>query len=191
MTYNNSFSSSNGLGMPGVGYASRGKATGLKRLSVAAPPKLGSLNENQVDNTPPPRTSRSYLLAGLRTAPKTPSAPASAPYNQSQHLTGLDSSRYAYQNPSGATNGVPHTSIGSSFPNQYGIAPGQQFYALPEQVLAPPNLDIDEAEEDPATLAQLQGMKQMLAIRQQMLQQQLASLQFAGMSLNGNRQAQQ
>jgi hypothetical protein len=197
MSFNNNqnFSSNNAIGLPGMGYASRGKATGLKRLSVALPPKLGALNENQVDDAPTPRTSRSYLLAGLRTAPKTPSSvPASAPYNQTQH-TGLDNSRYSYQqNGMSRHQQAPQTSVGSNFPmqQQYGIAPGQQFYALPEQVLAPPSLEIDE-HEDPQMLADMYHKQQMLALRQQMLQQQLANLtgQFsAGLNLNQQHRQQ-
>ncbi|KIW00286.1 uncharacterized protein PV09_08176 [Verruconis gallopava] len=190
MTYQSSFAANSGLGLPGAGYASRGKANGLKRLNLASPPKLGSLSENGVDENPPPRTSRSYLLAGLRTAPKTPSVPSSAPYNQTQHAMGnpMDQSRYAHHGgvnaPYNANQAVPHTAIGSSFPTQYGQA-GQQYYSLPEQVLAPPNLDFVE-DEDPQMLAQLQATKSMLALRQQLLQQQLASLtaqQFAMMNL--------
>lgn len=188
MTYN-SFAPNNGLGMPGAGYASRGKANAPKRLNLASPPKLGSLNENGVDDTPPPRTSRSYLLAGLRTQPKTPSVPSSAPYNQTQHVNGMEQSRYAQQQHNGnngyyGNNGVPHTATGSSFPTQYQA--GQQFYHLPEQVLAPPNLDFADQEEDPQILAQLQATKSMLALRQQLLQQHLANLtaqQFAVMNL--------
>jgi hypothetical protein len=197
MTYNNSFQLNSGLGVPGAGFASRGKANGLKRLSVAAPPKLGSLNEDHVDNAPtPPRTSRSYLLAGLRTAPKTPSAASSAPYNQ-QTFGAMDNSRYAYHQQNGYgnsnnnNNNVPHTAIGSNFPGQYSA--GQQFYTLPEQVLAPPPLDMED-EVDPQYAAELNHRKQLLAARQQILQQQLASIsagnQFANMSISGNRQMQ-
>jgi hypothetical protein len=192
MTYNNNFQNGN-LGLPGAGFASRGKANGLKRLSVAAP-KLGSLSEDHVDNAPtPPRTSRSHLLAGLRTQPKTPSVPSSAPYSQTQHNFGMDNSRYAYQQHGlGNGNNAPYTAIGSNFPSQYGVSAGQQFYTLPEQVLAPPPLEIED--EDPQMMAQMLATKQMLALRQQALQQQLANLtsqQFSNMNLSGNtRQAQ-
>ncbi|KAF2418512.1 hypothetical protein EJ08DRAFT_54344 [Tothia fuscella] len=187
MTYNNTYQNG-GLGLPGAGFASRGKANGLKRLSVAAP-KLGSLSEDHVDNAPtPPRTSRSHLLAGLRTQPKTPSVPSSAPYNQTQHNFGMDNSRYAYQhNGPGNGNNAPYTAIGSSFPSSYGVNAGQQFYTLPEQVLAPPPLEMED--EDPQMMAQMLATKQMLALRQQALQQQLASLtsqQFGNMNLTGN-----
>jgi hypothetical protein len=198
MTYNNSFQPSNGLGVPGAGFATRGKATGLKRLSVAAPPKLGSLNEDHVDNAPtPPRTSRSYLLAGLRTAPKTPSAASSAPYNQ-QSFSGMNNSRYGNQQHNGLgnnnnNNNAPYTAIGSNFPAQYGVSAGQQVYTLPEQVLAPPPVEIG-GDHDPEILAELYAAKEMLATRQLALQQQLASMsinQFSNMNLAGNRHMQQ
>ena len=182
MTYSNFASPMNsGLGAPGVGFATRGKAHGLKRLSVAAPPKVASIAENQADLTPTPRTSRSHLLAGLRTAPKTPAAPASAPYSQMHH--GLNAAKYGSKLALG--NGIPHTAIGSGFTTQQlAMNPGQQFYALPEQVLAPPPLEFDEAEQlDPVYLAQLAAAEQCLNQRAQMLQHQLATLQLAGRHL--------
>src|SRR5215469_14749159 len=94
MAYSNFPSSNGGLGVPTAGFASRGKANGLKRLSVASPPKVGPISEDQVDNgSAPSRTSRLNMLAGLRTAPKTPSGPTSAPVGQTQHhIGGLGSS---------------------------------------------------------------------------------------------------
>jgi hypothetical protein len=84
-------------------------------------------------------------------------------------------------------NNLPHTSIGSNFSaQQLAMNPGQQFYALPEQVLAPPPLEFDENEQlDPVYLAQLAAAEQCLNQRAQMLQHQLATLQVA------NRQLQQ
>lgn len=176
MTYGNFASNMNGgLGVPGAGYASRGKASGLKRLSVA--PSVASIAENQVDAAvpTPPRTSRSHLLAGLRTAPKTPSGlPASAPYNQTQH-------------PLGHKYGVPHTATGSSFTaQQLAMNPGSQFYALPEQVLAPPPLEFDDEQVDPVYLAELAAAEQSLNQRAQLLQQQLANLQLANRQLQAS-----
>ena len=183
MAYSNFPSSNGGLGVPTAGFASRGKANGLKRLSVASPPKVGSISEDQVDNgSTPSRTSRLNMLAGLRTAPKTPSAPTSAPYTQTQHhLGGLGSSKYAPQNNVGVGNGMPpHTAIGSSFPTnaqKLGLNPGQQFYALPEQVMTPPAIQIDEEDQlDPNYVAQLYAAEQCLNQRALLLQQQLASL---------------
>ncbi|THX57958.1 hypothetical protein D6C87_00738 [Aureobasidium pullulans] len=73
---------SNGLGAPGSGFASRNRGShNHKRLSVGLPQHINPA-ESHSDSNPTPRTSRSHLLAGLRTAPKTPAVPASAPYNQ-------------------------------------------------------------------------------------------------------------
>lgn len=189
MSYNNFSPVNGGLGMPGAGFASRGKATGLKRLSVASPPTVGPINENQVDNGTP-RTSRSHLLAGLRTAQRTQAVPASAPYQQ-QHF-GYDASKYANQYNLGYNQGVPHTAIGSGFPanaQQYGMSAGQQVYALPEQVLAPPTINYQDETEDPELSARLMAMQLHLAQRQQQLQQQLlqATLQqMHGMTVNNS-----
>lgn len=202
MTFNNTnqprFPPTGVLGVPAAGFASRGKGIVPKRLSLASAPKVGSISENPTD-TPhtasAPRTSRSHLLAGLRTAPKTPSTvPASAPYYKTAHnpqAHGMGNSQYQRHNMNHGN--VPHTSIGANFPSQqYSHNPGQQYYALPEQVLAPPTVEIDDQEEqlDQHTLAQLYATEVYLAQRQQQLQQmiqyQQAQQQFAAMNLNGH-----
>ncbi|KAF2462228.1 hypothetical protein BDY21DRAFT_277157 [Lineolata rhizophorae] len=202
MTYSNNFASPNGgIGAPTAGFASRGKGSQLKRLSVASPPKIGSITEDQVDN-PTPRTSRSHLLAGLRTAPKTPTAPpASAPYNMSQHPSGFDSAKYTRQSSNGMGQGVPQTATGAGFGmncynNPYAMNAGQQYYSLPEQVLAPPQINYggpDDEPMDPNVLAQLMATEMYLAQRQQQLQQQLLQVQMQGLNLGGqaSRQSQQ
>ena len=187
MTYNsNNGFPSGGLGAPNHGFGNRSRLNS-KRLSVALPPKVGSISENQVDN-PTPRTSRSHLLAGLRTQPKTPSVPASAPYNQTQHhlqSKWADAGYHAYD------QSVPQTATGAGFDlaSQYAMNAGRQMYSLPEQVLAPPTLDQGE-EMDPAMLQQMQMTSLYLAQRQQQLQQQLATLTASaqGLSLNTNMQ---
>ncbi|EKG20551.1 hypothetical protein MPH_02078 [Macrophomina phaseolina MS6] len=204
MTYNynnnNNFSSNGGLGVPTAGFASRGKGNHLKRLSAAAPPKIGSISEHPVNDQPTPRTSRSHLLAGLRTAPKTPgSVPQSAPFTQNQ-FGGSGNSKQAAFN-AGSGYGGPQTAIGSGFSNglqnQYGIAAGRQIYSLPEQVLAPPPVQFDHDDStdiDPNLAAQLMATELYLQQRQQQLQQQLLSLtaqQFASMNLNGGNMRQQ
>ncbi|TKA69177.1 hypothetical protein B0A55_09581 [Friedmanniomyces simplex] len=196
MTYNsnnNNFSSA-GLGAPGHGFGNRSRLNN-KRLSVALPPKVNSISENQVDN-PTPRTSRSHLLAGLRTQPKAPATPASAPYHQTEHMQGLGGSKWSqggYDN--GYGQGVPQTATGSGFGygNQYAMNAGQQTYTLPQQVLAPPNMYEEADEMDPAVLQQMQMTSFYLAQRKEQLQQQLASLTQAthGVSLNTNMQQQQ
>ena len=194
MTYNHNYASNGNIGMPGNGYAARGKggATNFKRLSVALPPKVNSIDENHVDGNPTPRTSRSHLLAGLRTAPKTPAAPASAPYDQqSQQRFGLEASKHADMNTYNPQN-VPQTAaIGNGFAgvnkNQYGQV-GRQGLSYPEQILAPPSVytNFQDGEQmDPEVLAELMRTELHLAQRQQQLQQ----LQQQLMNL-GNQQYQ-
>lgn len=191
MTYNNNNSGfpSGGLGVPGSGFGNRSRLSN-KRLSVALPPKVGSISEDQVDN-PTPRTSRSHLLAGLRTQPKTPAVPASAPYHQTEHqVDGLGAAKWAGQSyGNDYAQGVPQTATGSSFniPNQYASNAGRQMYALPEQVLAPPSVYDQVEDVDPAMLQQMQMTQLYLAQRQQQLQQQLANLTMAG-GVNTNMQ---
>ncbi|KAF2686725.1 hypothetical protein K458DRAFT_202140 [Lentithecium fluviatile CBS 122367] len=182
MTYNN-FQPNGGLGMPTAGFASRGKGASLKRLSVASPPKVASIAENGEVSTP--RTSRSHLLAGLRTAPKTPTSaqpPASAPYGQRQHNVGGGYPRQGYN---GGQQAMPQTAIGSSFTGANQQQFGQQ-QVMYDQVLAPPSLQFDDGEIDPSIAAQLLATEIYLAQRQQQLQQQLLNLtaqQFGNMNL--------
>ena len=192
MTYNNNNNGfpTGGLGAPGAGFGGRAGHTRInsKRLSVALPPKVNPISEDQVDN-PTPRTSRSHLLAGLRTQPKTPAVPASAPYNQTQYQ-GLGASKWATQGYNSYDQAMPQTATGAGFDvaNQYAMNAGRQMYSLPEQVLAPPSLYDQTDDVDPAVLQQMQMTSLYLAQRQQQLQQQLASLTASaqGMSLNTN-----
>lgn len=202
MTYSHHNSFANGLGVPGTGFASRGKGTHIKRLSVAPPSQITTIDETQPTN-PTPRTSRSHLLAGLRTAPKSPTFPSSAPPNQLQHF-GAAQNRQAVKGPADGARGLPHTSMGAIFPGgQYdhrGLAGQTQLYSLPEQVLAPPALQVgganDEAAMDPEFYAELVATNQYLAQQQMRLQQQLinvtaAANQLQSMNLNGGMLQQQ
>ncbi|KAF2029192.1 hypothetical protein EK21DRAFT_68037 [Setomelanomma holmii] len=191
MSYNN-FQSPGGIGMPTSSFGSRGKGAALKRLSLASPPKVGTIAEDSVAT---PRTSRSHLLAGLRTAPKTPTSaqpPASAPYNQRQHnIGGNNTNRFSGQNMNGMNQRMPQTAIGNSFPtaNQYN-----QQSMMYDQVLAPPSVQFDDAEMDPNIAAQLLATELYLAQRQQQLQQQLLTLtaqQFGNTNINGGMRQQQ
>lgn len=184
MSYNN-FPSSNGLGMPGSGFASRrANGTNIKRLSFE--PKQTS----PVDNgAPTPRTSRSHLLAGLRTAPKSATSstfPSTAPPTQLQHNTGLGGSMYADNKES---YGGPKTSAYSGQQNSYNQMNGnRQMYSVPEQILAPPEILVDDqAEEqmDPNLYAQLVATNMYLAEQQQRLQQQLMNVQAAAQQFQG------
>nr|POF11648.1 hypothetical protein CFP56_44486 [Quercus suber] len=189
---NSTFPTSGALGAPGGGFGGRTRLNS-KRLSVALPPKVAPISENAVDS-PTPRTSRSHLLAGLRTQPKTPGVPASAPYHQTQHsVSGLGASQWAdatFAN-NGYTRGLPQTAHDLS--SQYAVHAAQQMYSLPEQVLAPPNMYEQTEEMDPRVLQQMQMQSLFLAQRQQQLQQKLASLtaHTQGMNLNQQQQQQQ
>ncbi len=198
MTYSHHNSFANGLGVPGTGFASRGKGAHIKRLSVAPPSQITTIDETQTSN-PTPRTSRSHLLAGLRTAPKSSTFPTSAPPNQLKHH-----GRHAAKGPGNLAQVVPHTSMGATFPgNQQdhrGMGGPAQIYSLPEQVLAPPALQVvgtqDEAGMDPEFYAELVATNQYLAQQQMRLQQQLinvtaAANQLQGMNLNGGMLPQQ
>lgn len=202
MTYSHHNSFANGLGVPGTGFASRGKGTHIKRLSVAPPSQITTIDETQPTN-PTPRTSRSHLLAGLRTAPKSPTFPSSAPPNQLQHY-GAAQSRHAAKGLADGVRGLPHTAMGTIFPggqyDQRSMAGQTQLYSLPEQVLAPPALHVggtnDEAAMDPEFYAELVATNQYLAQQQMRLQQQLinvtaAANQLQGMNLNGGILQQQ
>lgn len=183
----NSFPSQAALGGPTPSFASRGKGAQLKRLSVASPPKVASIAE---DTAATPRTSRSHLLAGLRTAPKTPTSaqlPASAPYSQGQHNVAVNNSNRMPRQYHGANQAGSQTSVPSNFRGINQLSQQQQpdYY---NQVLAPPSFEFDEGEMDPNVAAQLLATEMYLAQRQQQLQQQLLALtsqQFGSMNLNG------
>ncbi|KAL8919284.1 MAG: hypothetical protein Q9208_006849 [Pyrenodesmia sp. 3 TL-2023] len=191
MTFNPHNSFANGLGVPGSGFASRGKGSNIKRLSVAPPTQISTINESQqADPMPTPRTSRSHLLAGLRTAPKTATFPTSAPPSELQQSFGQNGYPGGTNNPYARV--VPQTAVGGSFPrsqhDRYASG-NSQMYSHPEQILAPPALRAGQ-EQDPEYYAELLAANQQLAqqrvLLQQQLQQQLsiAAHQLQGMNLN-------
>ena len=194
MTYNhNAFNG--GLGMPGSGYASRGKGTNIKRLSVAPPSKISTIDENHPAQ---PRTSRSHLLAGLRTAPKTPTFPTSAPPTQLKQRTPFDRNQYGEQVYVQQT--VPKTAtasnFSSSYQNHYNVGGLNQLYS-PDQVLAPPAIQIQDehgaGQMDPGLYDELVRTNQYLAQQQMRLKQQLinvtaAAQQIQDMQLNQEKQ---
>lgn len=198
MTYNHNPFNNGGLGVPGSGFASRGKGAHIKRLSVAPAHRISTIDETQQANpTPTPRTSRSHLLAGLRTAPKSPAVPSTAPLSLPPQYSGLRSSQYAPQNNAYTSRGVPQTATGVSFPiqsqTQYTMNGTRQMYSLPEQVLAPPAIQVGgdqgEGHMDPGLYAELVAKNLYLAQEQQRLQQQLinvtaAAQQFHALDLN-------
>lgn len=210
MTYNSSFNNGGPLGVPGSGFASRGKGSHIKRLSM--PPQVATIEESQASaSISTPRTSRSHLLAGLRTAPK--SATVSSHHQQ---RSGLESSRFpssanpvydraprtatgtgfskhdfpSYQNTKLQQN-MPHHSQQSSFHNRVA-------YTMPEQVLAPPVLEMagGDISRDESMYAELMSTNLFLAAQQQRLQQQLitvtaAAQQFQNLNIGLSHQQQQ
>lgn len=199
MTYNHHNSFAHGLGVPGSGFASRGKGSHIKRLSVAPPSKISTIDETQQANpNSAPRTSRSHLLSGLRTAPKSPTFPTSAPPTQAQQHFGSEyQNRYAMKENHNYAHGMPHTAVGTSFGgsqrDRYGVNGNGQVYSLPEQILAPPAVQLggeqDDASIDPDLYAELVATNQYLAQQQMRLQQQLinvtaAAQQFQGLNMN-------
>lgn len=180
MTYQSPFN--NSIGVSGPGFASRGKGSHIKRLSVAPPPKISTIDETQQANiSSTPRTSRSHLLAGLRTAPKSATVPPAS------HGLGLESSKYA---SSQYGNQVPQTATGMYFPGNRNSFKGNNFaqpYSLPEHVLAPPALDfVDGADAmDQNLYDELVATNNYLAQQQRALQQQLLNVTVAAHQLSG------
>ena len=88
-----------------------------------------------------------------------------------------------------ALNYGPKTSTASSFPSrQTSYTTNRQVYSHPEQVLAPPEIYIDEhghEQMDPNLYAQLVATNIYLAEQQQRLQQQLLSVQAAAQQFQG------
>ncbi|KAL2136957.1 hypothetical protein VTI74DRAFT_11139 [Chaetomium olivicolor] len=196
------FNQSHGLPM-GSGLASRRGGQNIKPLS------FDSLKSPTDNGLPTPRTSRSHLLAGLRTAPKSatatnfPSLPSPTTVGpQARNRNSMASSMYDTTNlyNSGPKTSMPRFASQQQpqQPQSYNQVMGfnQQYTA--EQVLAPPQLQLDEAREhiDPNLHAQLLYTNAYLSEQQQRLQQQLRALQaaaqqFQGLSLNGQAQMMQ
>ena len=191
----NSFGAGIGAAPSGFG-ARRGSRLGL----MAPPSNISTETRQQANASPAPRTSRSHLLAGLRTAPKSPLYPSSAPPSQLQQPYNLEPARQASPPSTQYQCAAPQTSVGASFPNghsqqRYGVAANGQMYSLPE-VLAPPELqfgDEFEDEYDQQEAAQLMATQQYFAQQQMLLQQQLLEITAAQqqMKLGGMGQQQQ
>ncbi|KAI1371129.1 hypothetical protein F4677DRAFT_457357 [Hypoxylon crocopeplum] len=199
----NGFTSPTGLGMPTGGLASRrGGGQNIKPLSFDA---IRASSDHRDNGAPTPRTSRSHLLAGLRTAPKSATATSFATSPTSTvpppHMLGRNSmAGNMYGNQESMYSG-PKTSLPRLATQQQAYNPvsiNQQQYT-PEQILAPPELHLDEQVQDqmdPSLYAQLVATNVYLAQQQQRLQQQLLSVQaaaqqFQTMNLNGQSVLQQ
>ncbi|KAE8366161.1 hypothetical protein BDV27DRAFT_95596 [Aspergillus caelatus] len=189
MTYNPSFNNGSSLGAPSSGFGSRRKGPNVKRLSVP-PPHISTIDESQPSAPiPTPRTSRSHLLAGLRTAPKSATVPSASA--RQQHL-GVEGDRYGNLS-NRTTDRVPQTAMGTGFPrhsmalNQgLDMNTGRPVYTLPEQVLAPPAIDIaGDMPIDESLYAELMSTNLFLAAQQQRLQQQLISVTAAAQQFQG------
>ncbi|KAK3327009.1 hypothetical protein B0T19DRAFT_356206 [Cercophora scortea] len=181
------------------GLASRRGGQSIKPLSFD-----GLKSQTDIENgVPTPRTSRSHLLAGLRTAPKSattasfsngPNSPTIA-NPQGRNRNSMYDNTNVY---SGPKTSLPR--YGSV--NQQGYNPnmtyGQPQYTT-EQILAPPQIQLDEHVQeqiDPNLHAQLMYTNAYLSDQQQRLQQQLRALQaaaqqFQGLNLNSQVQMMQ
>ncbi|KAK0629497.1 hypothetical protein B0T17DRAFT_486976 [Bombardia bombarda] len=189
------------------GLASRRGGQNLKPLSFDGI-NVPAGNDNGI---PTPRTSRSHLLAGLRTAPRSATATSFQQNGPNSPITGNPQARNRnsmsqgmYDN-SNLFNG-PKTSLpryGAQAQQQqqgYNSAMGfnQQQYTT-EQILAPPQIQLDEHVQeqiDPNLHAHLLLTNAYLSEQQQRLQQQLkvlqaAAQQFQGMNVNGQVQMMQ
>ncbi|OTB00979.1 hypothetical protein M426DRAFT_14960 [Hypoxylon sp. CI-4A] len=199
----NGFTSPAGLGMPTGGLASRrGGGQNIKPLSFDS---IRASNETNDNGVPTPRTSRSHLLAGLRTAPKSATATSFAAASPTStvppHMFGRNASGSMYGNQENMYSG-PKTSLPRLAGQQQSYNPatsmGHQQYTA-EQILAPPELLLDEQVQDqmdPSLYAQLVATNMYLAQQQQRLQQQLLSVQaaaqqFQNMNLSGQSVLQQ
>lgn len=199
----NGYASPSGLGMPTGGLASRrGGGQNIKPLSFDA---IKGASDPKDNGAPTPRTSRSHLLAGLRTAPKSATATSfaasatSAAPPRVMNRNSISGNMYGSQD--NAYSG-PKTSLPRFSSQQQNYNPmvnmGHQHYT-PEQILAPPELHLDEQVQDqmdPSLYAQLVATNMYLAQQQQRLQQQLLSVQaaaqqFQAMNLSGQSVLQQ
>ncbi|KAL2269214.1 hypothetical protein VTJ83DRAFT_4060 [Remersonia thermophila] len=205
------FNQGHGLPAMGSGLASRRGGQNIKPLS------FDGLKTGTPDNgLPTPRTSRSHLLAGLRTAPKSaavsnfPNLPSPTTLGpQARNRNSMAAGAYDNTNLYGPKTSIPRFASQQQLPQQQQPQQQQQqqMYnpTLPfaqqytaDQVLAPPQIQLDEVRDqiDPTLHAQLLYTNAYLTEQQQRLQQQLRALQaaaqqFQGLSLGGQAPAMQ
>jgi len=183
MTYNPNNGFGGGIGLPGSGFASRGKAANIKRLSVAPPP-----SDEEVAQAP--RTSRSHMLAGLRTQARSGAVPETAPATQLRFPE-------SQANQTSQQSQPPQTAMASSFgnslsvPSQHHGGPrGHQY--TPSQVLSPPAIQLQaedgEAQMDPALYEELVRTNEYLAHQQLRLKQQLIAVTQAANTMGISNQ---
>ncbi|KAG6008671.1 hypothetical protein E4U21_004026 [Claviceps maximensis] len=200
-----SFNSAHGLPLPSAGLASRRGGQNIKPLSFDT---IKQDNATKDGGAPTPRTSRSHLLAGLRTAPKSSTATSFGPISPAPNAT---SRHYARRSMAANLHGYGHDNVCHPAPKtsmpQYGGVQQQTSYSnmiggahyTVDQVLAPPELAMDNQVQeymDPNLYAQLVATNMYLAQQQQRLQQQLrdvqeAAQQFQQLNLNNAQLTQQ
>ncbi|RCI12442.1 hypothetical protein L249_1146 [Ophiocordyceps polyrhachis-furcata BCC 54312] len=179
----NTFPPASGLAMSG-NLATRRGSQNIKPLSFDAIKQSSNAKDGGV---PTPRTSRSHLLAGLRTAPKSANAASFGTANSSVSAQQLAKNSMATNLSGYGQDSLLRNPPLTAFP-QYGVQQsgfpaiiGHQQYTV-DQVLAPPEITMDEQSQehmDPNLYAQLVATNMYLAQQQQRLQQQLRSVQAA------------
>ncbi|KAL1859591.1 hypothetical protein Daus18300_009592 [Diaporthe australafricana] len=195
------FPTPNAFAMQSSGLASRRGGQSIKPLSVDA---LKSPVDSKENSIPTPRTARGHLLAGLRTAPKSAAASTFAasgantsPTNKARTNTALYGVQESMMN-SGPKTSMPQFGATSQQGYHNNMGYGRQQFT-PEQILAPPEIHIDEQivdeQMDPDLYAKLVQQNLQLAQQRQMLQQQLYDLtqaqqQLSAMNLNGQQSYQ-
>jgi hypothetical protein len=178
------------MGMPASGLASRRGGQNIKPLSFDA------IKPADKDNgAPTPRTSRSHLLAGLRTAPKTAVASTFSHAQQPSVNHAFNRNANAGYGASHDLYNAPKTALPRYGNQNHGLVHMSRQYT-PDQVLAPPEIQIEDPQEqmDPNTYAQWMATNMYLAEQQRQLQQQLLNIQAAAQQfqhLGINNQFQQ
>lgn len=218
MNYNYQNSQSS-LGVAGLGYASRGKASNIRRISVQAAQNLSSADADNAALPTPRSSSRAQLLSGLRTAPKTPtvfSPTVEEPPMAS--ISGLDNNRYSNQYRAnslpqnkaprsvgfpGQRNSMSHQLASQSYqprssPPQQQQSPAvgtQQVYqnnTNTQATMAPQSAGgLNDIDNEARVYADLLAQNIYLAQQQQILQQQLRNVHQAQQLQQVQQQFQQ
>jgi hypothetical protein len=169
------FASSNAMGMPTSGLASRRAAQHITPLPLSDAARSGDVDAG----APTPRTSRSHLLAGLRTAPRTSTAtnfPASPTVGASgqQAAFGRSNANAGHDGYYNAPR-TAHPFFGGGGNSTQAASMGAQ-YTTADQNMRAPEIRIQDGPDE-ADYAQMVGINMYLAQQQQQLQQHLMNLQ--------------
>nr|CEG02414.1 unnamed protein product [Fusarium pseudograminearum CS3427]CEG03195.1 unnamed protein product [Fusarium pseudograminearum CS5834] len=164
----------NGLPTPSGGLAARRGSQNPKPLAV----DVISQPQDRDCGVPTPRTSRSHLLAGLRTAPKSATAASFGPQSPTtgpqQQYARNSMAGNAYGMGQDKTYNAPKTAHPYGSQSNYNQSVNQHYTV--DQILSPPELS---EEHDPNLYSQLLATNLYLAQQQQRLQQQLMTVQSA------------